>query len=238
MRSAITFDFHNTLIRCDEWFDLEVRDLPARVGESLSLPANPAVTQAYRGLRREVMDHGEEVDAVAGVIEAWRRVGTDLTAQDVQPVVDLLMRDLVPTSSLVPGVAGLLSGLRAWDVPIGIVSSAVHDAFLTWALAHHGVIDVFSDVLSSAAAGFYKSDPEIYRIAYRRLGADPGASIHIGDSFTFDHLSAGQIGASTIWFNTTGDRPPADKPKPTAEVGSMDDVRQHLESLLASPAIG
>jgi len=32
MRSAITFDFHNTLIRCDPWFDLEVAGLP---GEGL-----------------------------------------------------------------------------------------------------------------------------------------------------------------------------------------------------------
>ena len=25
---AITFDFHNTLIHCDPWFELEVRTLP------------------------------------------------------------------------------------------------------------------------------------------------------------------------------------------------------------------
>ena len=35
MRPAITFDFHNTLIRCDPWFDLEVAGLPGEVSHAL-----------------------------------------------------------------------------------------------------------------------------------------------------------------------------------------------------------
>jgi FMN phosphatase YigB (HAD superfamily) len=232
MRSAITFDFHNTLIHCDEWFDLEVRDLPARVGVAIALADDPAVTDVYRGLRREIIGHGIELDAVAGVVEAWRRVGVDLDANDVRSIVDDLMRALVPASTVVPGAADLLSDLRTWDIPIGVVSSAVHDSFLTWSLEYHGLLGAFSDVLSSAAAGYYKSRPDIYRIAYERLGADAAASVHIGDSFSFDHLTASRLGTSTIWFNSTGEIPPAGKPLPTVEVTSMADVRGHLETML------
>jgi HAD superfamily hydrolase (TIGR01549 family) len=232
MRSAITFDFHNTLIHCDEWFDLEVRDLPAKVGAALSLTDDHAVTDAYRALRREVMEHGIEMDAVAGVVEAWRRTGVDLDDQTVQPIIDDLMRSLVPSSTVVPGATELLDDLRTWGIPIGVVSSAVHDAFLRWSLGYHGLLDAFSDVLSSAAAGYYKSRPEIYQIAYERLGADPGASVHIGDSFSYDHLTASRVGTGTIWLNTTGEPPPGNQPMPTAQVSSMDEVGKLLEALL------
>jgi FMN phosphatase YigB (HAD superfamily) len=190
------------------------------------------VTEAYRALRKEVIGHGIEVDAVAGVLEAWRRTGVELDARTVAPIVDEMMRALVPSSTLLPGVGKLLSELRTWNLPIGVVSSAVHHSFLEWSLDYHGVRDVFTDVLSSAAAGYYKSRPEIYRIAFDRLGADASCSVHIGDSFTFDHLTAGAVGAQTIWLNPKGDQRPAGKPGPTAEVTTMADVEAHLSALL------
>jgi FMN phosphatase YigB (HAD superfamily) len=83
MQPAITFDFHNTLIHCDPWFDLEVTELPAEVARAL-LGAGHAqfgadrrteMTAVYRALRAEIIAHGNELDATAGVLETFNRMG-------------------------------------------------------------------------------------------------------------------------------------------------------------------
>src|SRR5689334_2147911 len=63
-RQAVTFDFHNTLAACPEWFELEVRRLPSAFlqwrASSTSLPVDPELSAEadvrYRQLRHEIMD--------------------------------------------------------------------------------------------------------------------------------------------------------------------------------------
>src|ERR1044072_4912047 len=69
--AAISFDFHNTLADCPEWFELEVRHLPSAYltwhGERDSSTYSDALLadadDRYRTLRREIMDHGNELTA-------------------------------------------------------------------------------------------------------------------------------------------------------------------------------
>ncbi len=233
MRAAVTFDFHNTLVRCDEWFELEVRTLPLRVGQELGLPVDVSLTQTYRDLRAEVIDHGVELDAVAGVVETFNRLGTQLDANTVRPVIDKLMMDLVPRSTLLSGVSESIRTLHDRGVHIGIISSAVHHDFLEWSLTHHGIRQYFAEVVSSARAGFYKSRTELYEVAYEWLGASRERSVHIGDSFRFDHLAGVRAGIATVWLNEPGAPAPSDGPLPRAEVSSMVRVDDVLMSLMA-----
>jgi FMN phosphatase YigB (HAD superfamily) len=236
MGTAITFDFHNTLVRCDEWFNLEVRELPGMVGKRLGLTSDAAIEEIYRTIRAQVIDTGNELDATSGVIETWRRTGVALDAADVTPIIDDLMRNLVDRSTLLDGVLDALTSVDADDVPVGVISSAVHHDFLEWSLEYHEVRHRFDAVVTSASVGYYKSRPEIYTIALERLGVDPENAIHIGDSFRFDHLTSSAIGMRTVWLNPDDSPKPGDSRPPTSEIRSMSELPNVLNALLAEPA--
>lgn len=238
MSAAITFDFHNTLVRCDRWFDLEVRSLPAVVAELLDGKQSPKrdneLTIAYGALRKEIIEHGRELSSAAGVIEAFRRVERQVDDVAVGACVDEVMAEVVADAELLPGVADTLGFLVARDVALGIVSSAVHHEFLVRSLARLGELDSFKVVVTSASAGFYKSRPEIYAAALSALGANAAQSVHVGDSYRFDHLAARGAGLATAWLRRPGAEPLDGGPPPDLELETLEGAGPKLLELLLS----
>ena len=84
--------------------------------------------------------------------------------------------------------------------------------------------------MTSAAAGYYKSRPELYWQTLAALGADPKRSLHIGDSARFDVDGAARAGLSTVWLDHGGSAKPATVP--TLTVNSLDGIAPQLLSLL------
>jgi HAD superfamily hydrolase (TIGR01549 family) len=245
MQPAITFDFHNTLIHCDPWFDLEVTELPGEVARTLvdaghaSFDADhrTEMTAVYRALRAVIIAHGNELDATAGVLETFQRMGYVADQRLVESVVDELFRPLVAETELVPGVRDTVAYLADAGYVLGVVSSAVHHDFLEWSLTHHGIRPYFADVVTSASVGFYKSRPEIYRIACGRLGSAPGQTIHVGDSFRFDHLGGSAAGLRTVWLNRKGIEPAPAGPRPELELPTLVGAGPRIAALLENPAV-
>ena len=229
MSSAVTFDFHNTLVRCDPWFVLETRTLPQTVLATLiaqdAVPTQTIDVEAlqghYRALRTEIMTHGREMDAVDGSAETFRRAGITVDPALIGPVVNDMFRPLVSTSELVNGAAETIQDLNRQGARLGIVSSAVHHDFLLWCLQHHGLEGFFDSVVTSASAGWYKSDPSIYRHALDELGALPHRSVHVGDSFRFDHLAARSIGMASVWLNEDNSEPQMGALSPDLTLSSL-----------------
>src|SRR5215210_6606041 len=104
---AITFDFHNTLASCPEWFELEVRHLPSsflrwwseRDGRLLGPAILDEADARYRQLRREIIEHGNELTAEAcleQVFTAMQLHVSDMqlhvSDEDVRSGVAVLMR--------------------------------------------------------------------------------------------------------------------------------------------------
>jgi HAD superfamily hydrolase (TIGR01549 family) len=243
MRGAITFDFHNTLVRCDAWFEIEVRTLPLDVARSLrelgrwgGLPGDSELVATYTRLRREIIEHGNELDAVDGVIETFRRHGVDIDRRSIEPIVGDLFASLVASSTLVDGVHETLEHLHARRVPIGVVSSAVHHPFLELALEHLGIRRFFTTIVTSASSGFYKSRPEIFHNALAEMGAEQSQSIHVGDSFRFDHLGGRAAGLQTVWLNEPQAPHPEGQPRPSLELDSLVGAGPRIFALLAIPA--
>ena len=211
---AITFDFHNTLAACPEWFDLEVRTLPSgflRWWERHSSGPIAAETLVeadshYRDLRRDIMDHGNELTAEACLAHVFTQIGLSIPGSDIQSGVASLMRDALDGASPIPGAIETVRELRRRGTPIGIVSSAVYHPFLEWTLDAFGLLDAFEVVITSASAGFYKSRPEIFLSAADALRAAPERMVHIGDSLRFDVGGAGRVGMGTVWLRRDGDR--------------------------------
>lgn len=209
MPYAVTFDFHNTLARCDSWFELEVRRLvPAflqwHATESRD-DIDPATLEAaaasYRDLRREIIQHGNELTAEQCVATVLDRLGLSATEAEIARGVESLMRAASADLAPIPGAIDLVRALRKEGIILGVVSSAVHHPFLEWSLASFGILDAFSNIVTSASAGYYKSRTEIYSHALDSLGVSPDGAIHIGDSLKWDVSMAKRAGMKTIWLN-------------------------------------
>ena len=215
---TVTFDFHDTIARCDRWFELEVRELvPAflrwnarRIGGDAPTPTFlEAGRAAYAALRAEIGRIGLEQDAVACLAVILPELGLAVPVEHIRTGVDDLMAETFDDAVVpLPGVIETIGYLSDAGVRLGVVSSAVYTPFLLWALDRFGVLGDFSDVLTSADAGYYKSHAGIYQASARRLGVEPAAIVHVGDSFRFDVEGARAAGQRTVWVR--GDRPDPD----------------------------
>ena len=205
---AITFDFHNTLAHSPEWFELEVKSLPSAYlrwlaegsGDELAPAVLDDADARYRHLRREIMEHGEELSAEAGLERVFAAMDLAVPASDVATGIERLMRKALAGVTPVPGAVETVRAIREAGVPLGIVSSAVYHPFLEWTLRTFGILDAFAVVVTSASAGFYKSRPEIYWHAAERIGARPERMVHVGDSLRFDVGGAQRAGLGGVWL--------------------------------------
>ncbi len=212
----VTFDFHNTVAHCDPWFDLEIRDLPASVLRDLAarglVDTSDALeadaTEAYRSLRKAVMEIGIEKDALTCVEEVFAALDIDAPADAIPPSIDRLMRACLSDLSPVPGAVDTISALIDRDVPVGIVSSAVYHPFLEWALEDFGLLQRLAFVATSASIGYYKSDTRIYHHAYELASATIHLGVHVGDSPRWDIATAQEAGLGTVLYTAPGTNRP------------------------------
>ena len=240
-RQAITFDFHNTLVHCDEWFELEVRELPmafARWHEAHHGPLGmngetAGLGETYRSLRRAIIDHGHELTAERSLEVVFGQAGMQIDREILDTGVRQLMTQALEHAHEVPGAVHTVRELARRDIPIGVVSSAVYHPFLEWALERLEIGHLFGVIVTSASCGYYKSKPEIYWHALDALDADPAASLHVGDSLRFDVAGASRAGMRTVWL----DHGSADLPEvePDLAVTTLTGAAARLVELLSTP---
>lgn len=243
MTQAITFDFHNTLIECDEWFEIEIRTLVSDVlrywhdlGEIEVAPAVMTNADAeYRKLRLAIHGHGHELPADRAVRVILERIGFAMSWEAIDIALDSIMRDAFRHARPVDGAPETVRALAADGIHMGVVSIAVHHDFLVWSLERFGMIQSFDRIVSSAACGFYKSRPEIYWAALSALDASPQQALHIGDSLRFDVGGAARAGMRTAWYRRPSAKElPTPELKPDLIVPSMVGIAPSLAALLES----
>jgi HAD superfamily hydrolase (TIGR01509 family) len=213
--NAVTFDFHNTLAECPAWFDLEVKHLASSFlgwwsrGDGHAIP-DATLHEAddrYRQLRREIMDHGNELTAEQSLEQVFRAMGIAVPDDVVVHGVEHLMRETLAGTTPIPGAVETVRDLADRGLTMGVISSAVYHPFLEWTLDAFGIRDAFRAIVTSASAGFYKSRPEIYWHAAEAIGADPARTVHVGDSLRFDVGGAREAGMGTVWLQHEQARP-------------------------------
>ena len=221
MTGTITFDFHNTLIECDEWFQIEVRTLVSDIlrywhdlGE-IEVPDSvlASADADYRKLRLAIHGHGHELPADRAVRTILDRIGFAMSWDAIDIALDAIMRRAFHFARPVDGAPETVGALAGQGIRLGVVSSAVHHDFLLWSLERFDMLESFEHVVTSASCGFYKSRPEIYWSALGDLGATASSSLHVGDSLRFDVGGAARAGMRTAWYQ----RPNA-KESPTMEL--------------------
>jgi len=205
---AVTFDFHNTIARCDDWFALEVRDLVPAVltwyGQKTGTPFESGVldhaSERYRALRRDIIHHGDELDAHDCTMQVLGDLELVIEPEMVHEGVCHVMRTALPGSMPVPGVVDSVRELADHGIRLGVVSSAVYHPFLEWSLEKFGILGCFETIITSASCGYYKSRTEIYSHALETLGVESTEAIHVGDSYRYDVQTPRQLGFRTVWY--------------------------------------
>jgi HAD superfamily hydrolase (TIGR01509 family) len=206
--AAITFDFHNTLAECPEWFELEVRRLPSaylawHAGQGDAVYSASVLADAndrYRSLRREIMEHGNELTAEQSLRVIFDAMAIPAEDADIESGVAVLMRAAAALAKPIPGAVETVRAISQAGVRLGVVSSAVYHPFLEWTLEEFGIKEDFTTIVTSASAGYYKSRPEIYLHAAELLAAHPREMVHVGDSLRYDVGGASRAGMGTVWL--------------------------------------
>src|SRR5918995_6067194 len=89
-----------------------------------------------------------------------------------------------------------LDELAGRGVKLGVVSN--FEPWLEDVLALQGVDHLFAAVAISGKLGVAKPDPEIFRWAIREAGADPAATLHVGDQPANDVDAARAVGITPV----------------------------------------
>ena len=210
MKKVVLFDFHNTLATCDGWLELEIKTLPALVLERLALDGlvnryspdmRDRAISLFKEVRQKVRESGIELSAVEGTRHVLTGMGYTVPDVTLEQAVADLERSLLPQVEVVPGVASALAALRDAGYRMAVVSSAGYPPFVEMSLEMLALRTYFSEVVTSAGEGIYKSDPELFRRAVRRLDALPEEAVHVGDHPIYDVQGAKAAGLSAIWFS-------------------------------------
>lgn len=134
---------------------------------------------AWAGLVARVFDGVSDVGAKAGFFEALYEHFATAMPWRVFP-------DVLPT----------LTCLRANGIKLAVISNwddRLRPLLSTLGLAHH-----FEAILVSAEEGVRKPDPALFVEAARRLGVDPKAAVHVGDSPREDAAGAQAAGMGAV----------------------------------------
>jgi putative hydrolase of the HAD superfamily len=100
-----------------------------------------------------------------------------------------------------------LDELAARGVKLGVVSN--FEPWLEEILALQGIADRFAAVAISGALGVAKPDPEIFKAALAEAGADPAATVHVGDQLVNDVAAARAVGITPVLIDRFARHPDA-----------------------------
>lgn len=161
------------------------------------------------------------------ILERFRRpltLGHDLDLSDAYclEVSDKFLALCSVKPGVVPGAHQLMDYLKAQGYRLHICSNGFHEVQYK-KLNACGLIGYFDTIILSEDAGANKPSPQYFDYALRQTGADPAATLMIGDNFTTDILGAKAAGLDTMFFNPHPDQTRATEPV-TFEVHSLPEI--------------
>jgi HAD superfamily hydrolase (TIGR01549 family) len=126
-------------------------------------------------------------------------------------------------------VAGALALLQALKpaYKIGIVTNN-RTAEQQEKLQYLGMSALVDALITSEEVGVLKPDPLIYHVALERLGAQPAATVMVGDNWQADVAGALAVGIRPLWLNRTGAVRPLSHVAELASLEPLGEVLRHL----------
>ncbi len=217
---AVLFDFGGTLDGNGVHWSTRFFEAYARAGVPVDRGRfDRAFVEADRRLaERGPTAGGGLAEILAGQVEAQMDV-LGLTAPGTARAV---LEDVLAAAQghLAQSLA-LLRALRP-HVALGIVSNFT--GTLEEVCREAGLLPLLHVLVDSAVVGVAKPDPEIFRLAVRRLRLSPGDCAFVGDSFDRDIVPAKSAGLFTVWLRGPAPRPCPDETQADAIIASLKEL--------------
>ena len=112
-----------------------------------------------------------------------------------------------------------LDELAGRGITLGLVSN--FEPWLDEVLALQGIAGRFAAVAVSGNLGVAKPDPRIFKAALDQAGADPGATVHVGDQPVNDVAGARAAGITPVLIDRFGRHPDAGGAHRVEDLGGL-----------------
>lgn len=242
---AILFDLFDTLVLFDR-DRLPLVQLDGRAVRTTAGHLHPLLAERYpettldafydalvwsyqEAERRRAQDH-REIPAGERFRLCYGRLGLDPEAVPEEVTRRLLathMLHLAGAAECPADHLALLDWLRG-RARLGVVSNFDYAPTAHRVLERAGIRGRFEAVVVSEEVGWRKPRPEIFEVAFRRLGIGPRAALFIGDRPEIDVLGAHGVGMDVAWLNPGGEPLPEGVAPPTYELRRLDELRAVL----------
>jgi putative hydrolase of the HAD superfamily len=130
-----------------------------------------------------------------------------------------------------PAAHALMLRQLAAHYDTGLISNFDHGPTAHRILGASGIAPHLKATLISAEFGRRKPHASIFEAAMRRLGADPGETLYVGDTIADDVVGARGAGIDVVWINANDAAPPAERPQPTYTIRELPELPELLAAL-------
>jgi HAD superfamily hydrolase (TIGR01549 family) len=214
---AILFDFGGTLDADGEhWLD-RFYELYEQVG--FNLPRNLVKRAFYNADQQCCSDPRVVPMGLRSLMKHHVRLQFEaMNLNDLAKEEEIIQHFCTKTEHALQRNAQLLKRLKP-GYRLGIISNFYGNVAALCKEA--GLSDSLEVILDSVEIGVSKPDPEIFRIALRKLNLSPAQAIFVGDSYERDIMPAQQLGVRTIWLKGPNPRIPENAEPPDCEISSL-----------------
>ena len=238
---AVLFDLFDTLVRFDRERMPEIQINGKLVRSSAGMLHGILQKQApqvgleacYEALgaswreaeRLRALDH-REVSALDRFAYFFRELGLDEAALPEgfgRSLIDAHRGALGHAAEFPPHHVPLLRRL-AEHYRLAVVSNFDYTPTALGMLQDAGVVDLFDTIVVSDAVGWRKPRPEIFELALRQLGVEPGVALFVGDRADIDVAGAQALGMPVAWVNRDRAPLPAGIRAPDYEIRDLGEL--------------
>ncbi|MEX2246377.1 MAG: HAD family hydrolase [Dehalococcoidia bacterium] len=171
------------------------------------------------------------LDGRAMSLEAWRRTLRACGCDDESLALharDMHWRNGREALRLFDDARELLTLLRD-RVVCALITNGASDTQRE-ALRALGIEDYFGAVVISGELGAAKPDASVFRVALDKLGVEPEAVWHVGDSLMTDVAGATAANLTAVWLNRGGVPRRECDPRPDYEIRSLAELAPLLSA--------
>jgi putative hydrolase of the HAD superfamily len=183
---APSFQGRFVAVAADHGLPLEEAAVDAAIAAAVRAAAWPDDWTDPATQREFWMGFYQEILATLGHADDGIRLAEALFASFSDPAGYQLFEDVRPA----------LEELAGRGVTLGVVSN--FEPWLADILALQGIDHLFATVAISGVLGVAKPDPGIFQAALAEAGADPAATVHVGDQPANDVAAARAVGITPV----------------------------------------
>lgn len=140
----------------------------------------------------------EETTADAALRAVLHRYGLPAEPTDVDEAERVFFIPELAEVRTLPGAAATLARLNRGGLRTALVSNASSHYFVVECCRRLLFAEFLDPIVSSAAVGWVKPDPSVFRAVLRPWGLSPEAVVMVGDSLAADIAGAAQLGMRSI----------------------------------------